>query len=183
MPRAPIVVGVLAVACGCAGSSRPSSSPAAPLGNQALPAEDAPVGEPSTGEASYDELYCPAYGMLVLYDPTVGTGSVFPNAHAIATAHYTAAQGAGTAGNHRAAALSYLDCARAYRAVPDADPDRTTAQENALSCYYNAMYSFAMANVFASEGRAALEREAKADPRLAPSIQKELASPPVDCHP
>jgi len=178
------VVGALAVVVACAGSSREPAKPAAdPIGNRAVPEDEEPVADAPVAEESKTGYTCVPYIMLLLLEPYAGTTSAMPGAHAIATAHYSTAEKARAAGDYRGGAIAYLDCARAYRSVPDSDPERATAQENAANCYYNAIYSFASAGVFESEGRAALQREAKADPRLAAEINRELASPPYDCVP
>lgn len=79
------------------------------------------------------------------------------------------------------AARHYLACATRFRSVPDDDPLRDAARYNAIGCYENAMYAFAMAGRFGSEGKATLERAIKEDPRMAPELRRMLASPPSDC--
>ncbi|MBL9015497.1 MAG: hypothetical protein JNL83_15035 [Myxococcales bacterium] len=80
-----------------------------------------------------------------------------------------------------AAARHYLACAARYRTVPDDDPLRDSAHYNATVCYENSMYAFAMAGRFQNEGKPALERAIRDDPRLAPELRRILASPPRDC--
>ncbi len=79
------------------------------------------------------------------------------------------------------AARHYLACATRFRSVPDDDPLRDSARYNAASCYENAMYAFAMAGRFATEGNAAFERATREDPRMASELRRMLASPPTDC--
>ena len=80
-----------------------------------------------------------------------------------------------------AAARHHLACATRFRTVPDDDPLRDAARYNAIGCYENAMYAFAMAGRFAAEGRATLERAIKEDPRMAPELRRMLSAPPSDC--
>jgi hypothetical protein len=67
-----------------------------------------------------------------------------------------------------AAARHYLACARRYRGLDD-DPI-------ADSCYSSAINAFALGNRLAKEGRAAMLRAAKDDPRRARHIYAELAT-------
>src|SRR5690349_22106390 len=132
---------VLLLLGGACGSPQPSPAPTAPVGNTAEADRAPPAPDPAPEDqqlvgVGYD---CAHYGMMILYSASGGTtSSAFPGAHAIATTHYNNADKARTAGDYRGGAFAYLDCARAYRAVPDTDPDRTVAEENAALCYYNA---------------------------------------------
>jgi hypothetical protein len=79
------------------------------------------------------------------------------------------------------AAKLFYSCATRFRSVPDTDPLRDTAMVNAVSCYENMMYAYAMAGRLSTEGKAELERSAKADPRMAPELRRMLADLPHDC--
>ena len=128
---------------------------------------------------------CAEFGFKILAEAViVVNGSTaapaFDDANAQAKHDVELADGASRS-DMRAAARHYLACAARYRAVPDDDPLRDTAHHNAVSCYENAMYAFAMAGKFTAEGKPALERAIKDDPRLAPELRRMLASPPSDC--
>jgi hypothetical protein len=128
---------------------------------------------------------CAEFGFKFLSDAVIvvigsTAAPAFDDANAQAKHDALLADGAART-DMAAAARHYLACAARFRAVPDDDPLHHTAASNAVSCYQNAMYAFAMAGRFTAEGKPALERAIKDDPRLAPELRRMLASPPTDC--
>ncbi|MCA9675335.1 MAG: S9 family peptidase [Myxococcales bacterium] len=140
------------------------------------PTPDPGDGDGGDGDGVVGEAMC-GYGFKGLYAPASGA----PRAFAVASRDYDAAGAAADAGVHRIAAQRYLDCARRFRDVADTSSTRSMASDNAEVCYYNAAYAFATAGLWATEGKAALERAAAADPREAGAIAAVLADPPTDC--
>ncbi len=103
------------------------------------------------------------------------------DAQAFAQNDYDAAVKADEAHHPREAARHFLDCAHRFLNVPADDPMLSSAVGEAQVCYYDAIYAFANAGAFVSEGKAALEAAATADARNAAYIRGELAKPPSDC--
>jgi hypothetical protein len=148
-------------------------------GGGATPAAAAPP------ERQESVQLCAEYSFKILSDAViVVNGSTaapaFDDANAQAN-HDAELAGGAARTDMAAAARHYLACAARFRAVPDDDPLRHTAHYNAVGCYQNAMYAFAMAGRFSAEGKPALERAIRQDPRLAPELRRMLASPPSDC--
>lgn len=77
------------------------------------------------------------------------------------------------------AAGHFMDCASRFLAK--GIEDRELAQANARGCYMNAVAAYAIANTFATKGRAALEKAAKGDKANAELLREYLANPPDDC--
>jgi len=160
---------VILMTLGCGGSSsRPAAAPAP------APAQEQSV-EPVIGHGSCD------YGLLGLKLVSAPEHRENHSAFGIAAAAADQGQAAYDAGDGKAAGRHFLDCARAYRDVPDDHFQRAAAAENAESCYKNAYYSFGKANAFKSDGRALLEKARVEDPRMAALLDKLLAHDP-DCH-
>ena len=130
-------------------------------------------------------LLCAEFGFKVLSDAAiVVNGSTaapaFDDANVQAHHDEELADGAART-DMLAAARHHLTCATRFRSVPDDDPLRDAARYNAIGCYENAMYAYAMAGRFAAEGKPALEGAAREDPRMAVELRRMLASPPSDC--
>jgi hypothetical protein len=155
------------LALGCGGSSPPPAPPA--------PAhQDEEKVEPMMGHGTCGYAL---YGLEMVSAPEHRENHA---AFGIAAAAADQGQAAYDAGDGRAAAHHFLDCARAFREVPDGHFQRATAAENAGSCYKNAYYSFGKANAFKSEGRALFEAARADDPRMA-SVLDELLGKDPDC--
>ena len=146
---------------------------------------DVSTAPPAPAPEEQTTQLCAAYGFQVLSEAVIvvnGATAAPAFDDANAQARHDAELAAGAARTDMAAAARhYLACAARFRAVPDDDPLRDTARYNAIVCYENAMYAFAMAGRFRSEGKAALERAIREDVRLAPDLRRMLAAPPSDC--
>ena len=141
------------------------------------PSEPAPAAQTAQICAEYGFKIL-AEAVIVVNGATAAPG--FDDANAQAKHDAELADGAART-DMAAAARHYLACAARFRAVPDDDPLRETAHYNAVGCYENAMYAFAMAGRFRTEGKPALERAIRDDVRLAPDLRRMLAAPPSDC--
>lgn len=144
-----------------------------------------PPAEPVAKPAPVSHELCAEFGFKFLMRGAIRINGAsgapaFDDADADAERDVEQAMGAADTDMHRAATL-FLSCAERYRAVPDDDPLRQTAAYNAVACYENAMYSYAMAGKLATEGRAALQRAAREDLRMAPELHRILGSLPTDC--
>ncbi|MCX5744763.1 MAG: hypothetical protein NT062_19925 [Proteobacteria bacterium] len=126
-----------------------------------------------------------AYYELQLFSPpSEGRAATFVTAHATAHQHHGQAKASITAKRPADAATEWLACAHAYDGIPDGDPQRGLAQDSAVLCTKNAALAFGSAGKFASDGKAALEKLAADEPRLATVVHDALANPPYDCaHP
>ena len=162
---------IVMAALGCGGTSpAPASPPASPPPPSAQEETVQPVmGHGTCGYA--------LYGLKMVSAPEHRANHA---AFGVAAAAADQGQAAYDAGDGKAAAHHFLDCARAFRDVPDDHFQRDTARENAESCYKNAYYSFGKANAFKSEGRALLEAARADDPRMTPVLDDLLAKDP-DC--
>lgn len=154
----------------------PAASPPSATTSSVVSLPGAPSVQPRDDKSKCSQVL---YVFKVLYAGSAGPLSPFHSADSAAKADYELA--AASTDDQRAAALHFLDCAKRYRAVPDADASWSTAQENAQVCYYDAIYAFANASRFAAEGKALLESAATEDPRLASYIYGQLARPPTEC--
>jgi len=160
-----LISAIILLALGCGGSSSPPPA-AAPA-----PAQKQESVGPVVGHGSCE------YFLYAL--KMVGDGDNHP-AFGIAAAAADEGEAADQAGDSKAAARKFLDCARAFRDVPDDHVQRSLAAENAGYCYKNAYYCFGKANAFKSEGRAVLEKARGEDPRMATVLDELLAKDP-DC--
>lgn len=163
MTRAALLLAAAAAGCWRGGETAPSTSPEEP--------------KPIT--------LCAEFGFKVLSQAAIvvngsSAAPAFDDANAQAEHDEELAAGAART-DMAAAARHHLACATRFRSVPDDDPLREAARYNAIGCYENAMYAFAMAGRFASEGKATFERAIKEDPRMARDLRRMLASPPSDC--
>lgn len=143
----------------CGGSSKPANAPPKPVPGLC-------VG------FSYGELFEPKAG---------GPVSAFQAADQLAKQDHAQATAAVEHDRHAEAAGHWLACGKRYQTVPDGDPLRALAQQNAEMCFSNAMYAYASGGVLASEGRAKLEQAGDEDRRVAPRIRALLAKAPRDC--
>lgn len=152
---------------------------------------------PPTAEPPEEELRCVPYHFYILYSGTYGVchsdhGSSycadffarigrrpFEAAHTAASLAHTA--GMAATQDQPSAAAHFLECARAYRSVPEHDPLWNTALKNMTLCYSNYALALANAGRFASQGRAVLEQERLAEPRLASAISEILNKPVSEC--
>jgi hypothetical protein len=160
-----LATAMVMAALGCGSSRAPSSAPA--------PAQEETAG-PVMGHGSCGYAL---YGLEMVSAPEHRENHA---AFGIAAAAADQGQAAYDAGDGKAAGHHFLDCARAFRDVPDDHFQRDTARKNAESCYKNAYYSFGTANAFKSEGRALLQSARADDPRMAPVLDELLGKDP-DC--
>jgi hypothetical protein len=153
---------------------------------------------PPTAEPPEEELHCLPYHFYGLYSGMYGVchsdhvssycadfyakigRRPFEAAHAAASLAHAAGNGSHTTISPVAAA-HFLECARAYRSVPEHDPLWNTALKNMTACYSNYALALANAGRFASQGRAVLEQERIAEPRLASAITEILNKPLSEC--
>ena len=150
----------------------------AACGHAAAPARaPAPTAAPAP-----EEHLCAKYGMAMLgMIGHSGPPTPIDAAFAVANRDVDAAEAASEAGDDRAAARHFLDCGHRFAAVQAGVDDADSAISAAELCYQNAMWSFANASAFASEGKAALEAAAAADVREAAYIRGLIAQAPEDC--
>ncbi len=152
---------------------------------------------PPTAEPPVEEFHCLPYHFYGLYSGVYGVchsdhvsthcadfyakigRRPFEAAHAAASLAHAAGQAATP--DQPAAAAHFLECARAYRSVPEHDPLWKTALKNMTACYSNYALALANAGRFASQGRAVLEQERVAEPRLASAISEILNKPLSEC--
>lgn len=152
---------------------------------------------PPTAEPPVEEFQCLPYQFYALYSGMYGVchsdhasthcaefyakigRRPFEAAHAAALRAHAAGQAATK--DQPAAAAHFLECARAYRSVPEQDPLWNTALRNMTLCYSNYALALANAGRFASQGRAVLEQERLAEPRLASAISELLNKPLSEC--
>lgn len=152
---------------------------------------------PPIAEPPAEELQCLPYQFYALYSGMYGAchsdhGSSecaeyhakigrrpFEAAHAAASKAYAAGEAARQ--DQSAAAAHFLECARAYHSVPEHDPLWNTALQNMTVCYSNYALALANAGRFASQGRAVLEQERVAEPRLASTITEILKKSLSEC--
>ncbi len=160
---------MMVAALGCGGGSG-----RAPASTQQAPAQEE-TGAPVIGHGT-----CGGYALYGLQMVSAGEHQSNHPAFGVAAAAADKGQAAYDAGDGKAAGHHFLDCARAYREVPDDHFQRATARENAEHCYRNAYYSFGSASAFKSEGRALFEAARGDDPRMATVLDELIAKDP-DC--
>ena len=152
---------------------------------------------PPITEAPEEELHCLPYHFYGLYSGMYGVchsdhvSSYCADFYAqIGRRPFEAAHTAGSLAHEAgmeathdqpSAAAHFLECARAYRSVPEHDPLWNIALKNMTACYSNYALALANAGRFASQGRAVLEQERIAEPRLASAITEILNKPLSEC--
>lgn len=152
---------------------------------------------PPTAAPPEEQLHCLPYHFYGLYSGMYGVchsdhvsshcadfyakigRRPFEAAHAAASLAYAA--GTAATQDQPTAAAHFLECARAYRSVPEHDPLWNTALKNMTACYLNYALALANAGRFASQGRAVLEQERITEPRLASAITGILNKPLSEC--
>lgn len=145
--------------------------PPAPITTTSVAAEE----PPAPADVTEEDSDCLRYMFMILYSPAQPSEPFDAAERA-----YERASAASEQRRDVEAGRAFMDCAKAYRAVPAGHPDRERAEENARICYYDAIHAFANGRRL-RDGVAALKKAAEEDPPMREAIEKLLADPPVEC--
>lgn len=137
-----------------------------------------PASPPVEIAESHRTCLAYGYGGLPMYmPPSHQTDAPIVHAHDDATAHFAAAT---DATDPDVATREFLACARAYRAIPDDDPQRALATKSIDVCVGNALSAAANGH-HAARGREGVEALVQEDPRLRAIVDARLVHAPTDC--